>query len=163
MNARAVGVLALLVAALGGCGGEASDVFPPHAVVRVKGGGVDREIEVEIAATAEARRRGLMHRRRLPPDRGMLFLYREVGPQAFWMKNCHVPIDAAYVDEEDRIVNVVEMVPEPGVDWPRTYPSTAPVRIVLEMPGGWFRENGIGAGDRVLVPPELRALSPEKN
>ena len=76
------------------------------------------------------------------------------------MKGCLMPIDAAYIGENGRIVNIAEMTPEPGVEYPATHPSDAPVRIVLEMAGGWFHEHGVEPGDRVVIPQALLAVEP---
>jgi len=85
----------------------------------------------------------------------MLFVYPDEDERSFWMKNCLVPIDAAFLASDGHILRIAEMVPEPGNPLPGGYPSGAPVRLVLEMPGGWFRDHGIGVGDRVLVPEEI--------
>ena len=119
-----LGVLVLPACGDGGSGGD----LPAETAVRIVAGDREWIVPVEIAATPRTRERGLMGRASLPPDRGMLFLYPEPDVRRFWMKNCLLPIDAAYVDGEGRIVNVVEMVPEPGVEFPRTYPSARPVR-----------------------------------
>jgi uncharacterized membrane protein (UPF0127 family) len=154
---RASRALLALALALSACSGG-SDGVPATSTVRVESGSNAWEITVEIAATPEARARGLMGRAFLPPDRGMLFLYPESAPQSFWMKECLVAIDAAYVGKDGRIVNIAEMKPEPGVEYPRSYPSDGPVRLVLEMAGGWFREHGVEPGDRVVVPDEILRL-----
>jgi len=137
------------------------DVFPPTATIRIEARSGTWDVLVEVAATSEARKRGLMKRAYLPEDRGMLFFYREEQVLGFWMKDCPVPIDVAYVDEDGRIVNIARMQPEPGVSMPRSYPSLEAVRIVLEMSGGWFRDRGIEAGDRVVLPDDLLRLRPE--
>jgi uncharacterized protein len=153
---------ALLVASCADDGAErpARGGYPTTGAVRIESRTMSWDIDVEIAPTPATRTRGLMGRTFLPPDRGMLFLYPEPGPRGFWMKGCLMPIDAAYVAEDGRIVNIAEMAPEPGVEYPTTHPSDAHVRIVLEMAGGWFREHGVESGDRVVVPAELLSLEP---
>ena len=156
---RLAGAILLLIAACGS--GDGPEAFPAGTEVRIESHRATFTIPVEIAATPESRQRGLMGRRHLPPDRGMLFIYAEEEPRGFWMKNCLVRIDAAFLATDGHILNVAEMVPEPGREFPRSYPSAAPVRLVLEMPGGWFRDHGVAVGDRVDVPEELLRLRPE--
>ena len=130
------------------------------ATVRIERSGGAWEIPVEISADPSSRERGWMGRTSLPPDRGMLFLYPRVEPRQFWMKDCLIPIDAAFVDESGQIVNVVEMHPPADPSDPERYRSAVPVRIVLEMPGGWFHARGVGAGDRVVLSEAARAVVP---
>ncbi len=156
---RVASILALLLLAACGNGGG-NGGYPATTTVRIESGRETHAIPVDIAATPGARQRGLMGRSFLPPDRGMLFIYESEGRRSFWMKNCIVRIDAAFLATDGRILNVEEMVPEPGGSGERSYPSAAPVRLVLEMPGGWFRDHGVTAGDRVILPPGLLRDSP---
>jgi uncharacterized membrane protein (UPF0127 family) len=153
---RGLLVAVLVLAACGDAAGP--DGAPQEGEVLVESGPESYRIEVEIAATGEARRRGLMGRSWLPPDRGMLFLYPEEAPREFWMKDCLVTIDAAFLAPDGRILGIEEMVPEPDAGRPRSYPSPRPVRMVLEMPGGWFRDHGVVPGDRVVLPEVLRRI-----
>jgi uncharacterized membrane protein (UPF0127 family) len=109
----------------------------------------DHVFLVEIADTPERRARGLMFRRTLGPDHGMLFDYREEREVSMWMKNTYVPLDMLFVDGAGRIVHIVE----------RTAPlstvpisSTVPVWAVLEVPGGTVARLAIRRGDRVRHP-----------
>lgn len=116
----------------------------------------------EVAATREQRERGLMGRDRLPEDTGMLFAYPEDRLLGFWMKNCGLPLAAAFLDRDGRILNIEEMAPGAGVpeaDLPR-HASKGEARYVLEMEGGWFARKGIRAGDRVDLAPALRGVEP---
>ena len=157
----AIAVLTVLL--LAACDGrEERSGYPDTATVRIETRRATFIIPVEVAATAEARQRGFMGRSFLPPDRGMLFIYETEGPRSFWMRNCLVAIDAAFLTTDGRILNVHEMVPEPGGVGERSYPSAAPVRLVLEMPGGWFRDHGVGVGDRVVLPEGWPLDSPQE-
>jgi len=158
MRALAPILAGLLLVACGN--GAGPDGYPATASVRVESRRDVFTVTVEIAATPEARQRGLMGRSFLPPDRGMLFIYPEAAPRSFWMRDCLVRIDAAFLATDGRILNVQEMVPEPGETDLRSYPSAAPVRLVLEMPGGWFRDHGVMVGDRVVLPEGLLRESP---
>ena len=96
----------------------------------------------EVAATTDQRMTGLMHRFSLKPDHGMLFVFRDAQPQAFWMKNTYVALSIAYIDDKGKIVNIEDMAPKTE----NTHPSDGAVLYALEMKKGWFKERGIGQG-----------------
>jgi uncharacterized membrane protein (UPF0127 family) len=105
---------------------------------------------------------GLLHRSALATDTGMLFAYPDDAPRAFWMKDTRIPLAAAFLDAEGRILNIQEMSPAtgiPGADL-RTYPSRGPARVVLEMESGWFARKGIREGDRVDLGAAMRGVAP---
>lgn len=158
----------LLAASLAACGGGkgAATTASSPVVLRVlpreapsAGDGIP-EARVEIAADPAARERGLMGRTSLPPDGGMLFVYPGEDERHFWMKDCHIPLAAAFMDGTGRILNIEEMTPGAGLPGEelRTWDSAGPARFVLEMEGGWFARRGIGAGDRVDLEGALRGL-----
>ncbi len=104
---------------------------------------------VEVADSPAERARGLMFRRVLGSDEGMMFDYRDAREVSMWMKNTYFSLDMLFIAANGRIVHIVE----------RTTPlstapisSTAPVRAVLELPAGTVAANGIRRGDRVLHP-----------
>lgn len=101
---------------------------------------------VEVAATPEQRARGLMFRRHLAPDAGMLLVYEAEGTVAIWMKNTYLSLDILFIRGDGRIVHIVEgaapLSTEPMV-------SPVPVRAVLELPAGTAARLGIRRGDRV--------------
>lgn len=96
----------------------------------------------EVATTYDTRATGLMHRFSLKPDHGMLFVFREPQPLAFWMKNTFVALSIAYIDARGRILNIEDMAPQSE----ETHPSRGPALYALEMKKGWFREHGIEPG-----------------
>lgn len=104
------------------------------------------KLTAEVAATTEQRMTGLMHRFSLKPDHGMLFVFRESQPQAFWMKNTYIALSIAYIDESGKIVNIEDMAPRTET----THPSNGPVIYALEMKKGWFQEHRIDAGAKVV-------------
>ena len=104
------------------------------------------KLTAEIAATTEHRTTGLMHRFSLRPDYGMLFVFREAQPQAFWMKDTYIALSIAYIDERGKIVNIEDMAPRTET----THPSNGPVMYALEMKKGWFKEHGIESGAKVV-------------
>ncbi len=99
----------------------------------------------EVAATDNSRTTGLMHRRMLPENRGMLFVFPSTAALSFWMMNTHVPLSIAFLDDAGVIINIDDMKPlttDP-------HPSTRPARYALEMNQGWFAKHGIKAGAKV--------------
>jgi uncharacterized membrane protein (UPF0127 family) len=105
--------------------------------------------KVEVAATPEARRRGLMHRPRLASDAGMLFIFPNQERQNFWMKNTLISLDMLFLAGDGRIVYVHHNAQ------PHSLTPIAPeaeALAVLEINGGLSRRLGITVGDRVLHP-----------
>ena len=105
------------------------------------------EFTVELAIAPADQTRGLMFRRALPADAGMLFLYNTDAMRAFWMRNTFVPLDIIFVAGDGRIAHIAQ----------RTVPfseaaisSRVPVRAVLELNAGTARRLGIEVGDVVL-------------
>jgi len=102
--------------------------------------------EVELAAEDEERRVGLMHRREMGADQGMLFDFERPGPVSMWMRNTYVPLDMLFIDEGGEVVNIAhDTVPHSEA----VLSSAGPVRFVLEVPAGTTRLLGIGPGDMV--------------
>jgi len=99
-------------------------------------------IDTQVAITPEQRALGLMFRREMPHHEGMLFVFEDPNRQCFWMKNTLLPLTAAFVADDGRIVNLVDMKPRSE----QSHCSAEPVRYVLEMNQGWFAKKGIRAG-----------------
>ena len=109
-------------------------------------------IQAEVAQTPEERTIGLMFRKTMGANDGMLFAFDEPAPQCFWMKNTLLPLSAAFVSDDGVVVNIEEMKPQ-TLD---SHCSTKPVRFVLEMNEGWFAKRGIKAGAKLQGPPFTR-------
>jgi len=103
-------------------------------------------ITVEVADDEAERSLGLMHRKTLPADAGMLFVYPDARVRNFWMKNTHIPLTIAYIGKDGRIVHLADMKP---LDLDVT-PSVLPATYALEMNQGWFAAHGIAVGDAIL-------------
>jgi uncharacterized membrane protein (UPF0127 family) len=99
-------------------------------------------VTVEVAATAEHRTMGLMHRDHLPAERGMLFVYPDEGIRHFWMKDTRIPLSIAFADRTGKVVRIADM---PPLTTKRTS-SLYPVKFALEMNKGWFDSKGITPG-----------------
>jgi uncharacterized membrane protein (UPF0127 family) len=117
---------------------------PPQVVLEI--GGKSHSVTVEVADDEQKREMGLMFRRKLDPDRGMLFVFPEEDEHVFWMKNTLVPLDMIFIDGRGRVAGVVSRATPLSLE-PR---SAGRSRYVLEVAGGWAEERGVKAGDRVL-------------
>lgn len=103
------------------------------------------ELRVELANTDQTRRTGLMFRRSLAQNSGMLFVYDAPGRHAMWMKNTLVPLSVAFIDRDGRILNVEDMEPLTET----AHASAGEAWYSLETNRGWFARHGIQPGDRV--------------
>jgi uncharacterized membrane protein (UPF0127 family) len=113
----------------------------PTVELRING----HRVVAEVAATEASRTTGLMNRFSLQSDHGMLFVFKEAQPQAFWMKNTYVPLSIAFIGSDGRILNIDDMAPQTE----NTHPSRGRALYALEMKKGWFAGRGIGPGDDV--------------
>lgn len=102
-------------------------------------------IEVEVASDPDSRAIGLMHRRELGPNRGMIFIFAEDRPHCMWMRNTLIPLSVAFLDLEGRIINIEEMKAQTQ----DTHCARRPARYALEMNAGWFAGHKIVPGTRV--------------
>lgn len=99
-------------------------------------------ITVEVADEIHERQMGLMHRESLAVDSGMLFVYTEMKPRSFWMKNTLIPLSIAYLNSECQILHIADMTPL-SLD---SVPSVYPAQYALEMNQGWFAKHDISVG-----------------
>ncbi|NNM74310.1 DUF192 domain-containing protein [Enterovirga aerilata] len=133
-------VLALLVAPLLAW----AQAFEPLTIVTQSG--QRHAFQVEVARTDADRAQGLMYRRSMAADRGMLFDFARVEPVAMWMQNTYIPLDMLFIRPDGTIARIAENT-EPLST--RTIESGEPVLGVLELVGGSARRLGIRPGDRV--------------
>lgn len=112
--------------------------------IQTKAGPV--RIEAEVARTAEERQVGLMYRRALAEDRGMLFDFGADTDISMWMKNTFIPLDMVFV-RSDGVVHRIEHSTTPFSE--AIVSSGAPVRYVIELAAGVAAKRGIARGDRV--------------
>jgi hypothetical protein len=106
-------------------------------------------IKAELAVTPEQQMTGMMFRKQMSGNEGMLFVNEERSQRCFWMKNTLVPLTIAFIGDDGTIVNLADMQPHDE----RSHCSKAEVRFALEMPQGWFDKRGIKAGFRLAGPP----------
>lgn len=105
-------------------------------------------IRAMVADDPEERSTGLMFRKEMGNNEGMIFVFEEAGQQCFWMKNTLLPLSAAFVADDGTIVNIEDMAPQ-TLD---SHCSKKPVRFVLEMHKGWFAKRGVAPGQKISGP-----------
>ena len=112
-------------------------------------------VRVELAKDSAQQKMGLMERRSLAPDAGMLFLFDSTQPKeaGFWMYRTRIPLDIAYIDSVGVIGSIVAMEPCTAmlIDGCPAYPAGVPYRATLEVGRGFFREHHLAVGDRVML------------
>jgi hypothetical protein len=101
--------------------------------------------QVEVAAAPRERERGLMGRKQLPANGGMLFVFEQAAPQCFWMHNTPLPLSIAFIDSQGRIVNLADMQPYSDT----LHCAATNVRYALEVEQGGFAQRGITVGAHV--------------
>jgi uncharacterized protein len=102
-------------------------------------------IRAEVANTFDSRARGLMFRKSLGPNSGMLFVFPDVSTHCMWMKNTYVPLSVAFMDEQGTIVSLHDMQPQNET----SHCAAKPARFALEMNQGWFTQKGIMPGAKI--------------
>ena len=107
-------------------------------------------ITAELATTPATQETGLMFRKELGPNHGMLFAYAKPGPLCFWMMNTLVPLSIAFMRDDGTIVNIADMQPMTV----NSHCSAEPVRFALEMEQGWFAKRGITSGKQIIGLPK---------
>jgi uncharacterized membrane protein (UPF0127 family) len=104
-------------------------------------------VQAEVADTPEARERGLMHRTELADGEGMLFVYSSMATRSFWMRSTFIPLDIAFLDDRQVIVDIQQMEPETNT----LHESAEPAMFALEVPEGWYASRNIGVGAQARI------------
>jgi uncharacterized membrane protein (UPF0127 family) len=99
-------------------------------------------IHAELAVSSEQQATGMMFRRGMGANEGMLFVNDDVGVRCFWMRNTLIPLSIAFLADDGTIVNIADMAPRSD----DSHCSAKPVRYALEVPAGWFAKRGFKAG-----------------
>ncbi len=102
-------------------------------------------IEAEVAANNAARMQGLMQRKSMAVQHGMLFVFDRDDQHCMWMRNTYLPLSVAFLDEKGRILNIEDMQPQTEDN----HCAAQPARYALEMNIGWFAQRGVKRGDRI--------------
>jgi uncharacterized membrane protein (UPF0127 family) len=138
---------------LAGCGNEAKkpvelktieDRFPIKVGQRV--------VQMQLAILLAESQKGLMYRKTMGADEGMLFLYDVPTQMSFWMRNTELPLDIGFFDSAGELKEIYPLYPHDE----RSVASRAGnLRFALEMNQGWFRKSGVKPGDKL----DLKALT----
>jgi len=131
-----------LVIVASGCAQQAKS---PWAEVNGK------RFNIEVADTPELRERGLMFRRELAADSGMLFIHDDMYPIAYWMKNTYIPLDILYFDDQKKLVSAqLNVLPCGEQAQCPIYPSAGPAQYVLEINAGLAESLKLKPGDTLI-------------
>lgn len=106
-----------------------------------------KPLNTEIACKGEKRAIGLMNRKYLEENSGMLFIFPKKDIHPFWMKNTYIPLSIAYIDEKWNIVDIKDMFP---LDETPIYPAYSAL-YALEVNKNWFFKNNINIGDKIFI------------
>ena len=106
-------------------------------------------IRAEVARTPQQTSTGMMFRREMGANEGMLFVFNDLEPRCFWMKNTLLPLSIAFIDDDGRITDLADMQPLSE----QNHCSSRAVRFALEMNQGWFAKRGIKPGFKLKGPP----------
>ena len=144
---HALALLILLVAA--GAAAQSSVTFDRSSLV-ITGKSGRHDFNVELAVKPGQRAQGLMYRRKMAGDAGMLFDFGARAQRAsMWMKNTFIPLDMLFITGDGRIESIAERTVPHSLE---AISSRGPVRAVLELNGGTVSRLGIAPGDRVEHP-----------
>lgn len=123
---------------------------PIFCALSIKG----KNIMVECAYTDYTRTLGLMYRKQLAENSGMLFIYPDERPLDFWMKNTRIPLSIAFIKADGTIADIKPMEPSSL----ERVASSQPVKYALEMNLGWYDRNNIKAGDKIGIPEVIQNI-----
>lgn len=140
----ALAALFLLMAVL--LPARAQETFTEGQVVIVTKAGARHPFTVELALTPRQRAQGLMNRKTMAPDRGMLFDFGETRQVLMWMKDTYLPLDMLFIDESGQIRTIkqnAEPLSESIID------SKTPIAYVIELNAGTTENLKIRPGDKV--------------
>lgn len=105
----------------------------------------EHRLLAEVALTPSQRSRGLMWRKEMPENVGMLFILDPQPKQCFWMRNTYIPLTLAFLDDQFRILQLNDMQPLSE----EMHCANTPAHFALEVNQGWFSRQGITVGDQL--------------
>ena len=134
-----------------GCSREKEVVSSPFALPVVTLEIAGNKVQAEVADTPQTMASGLMHRKSMAENSGMIFVFASERQASFWMRNTHIPLDIAYLDREGR---VKEIHPAQPLDEDAVVSGSTRIAYALELNQGWFANRGITPGTQVKgLPP----------
>ena len=143
----------MLTLAVAGCGSKEPAAAAPKTVsdyFAIKVGG--QTVRMQLAVLPLEMERGLMERRDLTPDQGMLFVYRSTQQMTFWMRNTPTPLDIGFFTADGELAEIYPMLP---FDEKTVASRGRELKFALEMNQGWFRDHGVKPGAKL----DLKALA----
>ncbi len=135
-------LLLLALVAVAGCARRGPAGLP---IVKIDIGG--ETVKAEIARSIDEQSRGLMYRREMGKNEGMIFVYEQERVLSFWMRNTFIPLDIAYIKADGTIATIKQMQPLNE----SSHSSRIKVMYALELNQGWFAEHGIKEGSKVVI------------
>ncbi len=145
---------ALLLTACGGS--DTAKVAAPRTVddrFAIKIG--DRTVQMQVAALPAELQQGLMFRKAMGEDEGMLFVFTAPQPQGFWMRNTTIPLDIGYIDPTGELKEIYPLYP---LDEKSVTSRSRDIQFCLEMNQGWFKRSGVRAGAKLDLKAVAEAL-----
>ncbi len=163
--------LGILLTAPAGCKKQSDTSYQPSAVSPLSSTLAPLPTEtillagqsftVELAYKNHTRQQGLMYRKELAPNAGMLFLFASEKKRTFYMKNCLIDLDILFLRADGTIVKLDFMkVPRPGTSL-TYYSSEFPAQYALELPAGTIERLGLKTGQKILFPPRILNILPD--
>jgi uncharacterized protein len=140
--ARVLAALLVITASLGAW----ADVTFKKSQVKVG----PHVLKVEVAAEEQQRMQGMMYRKSMGAEEGMLFVFDEPAYQSMWMKNTLIPLSVAFIDKDGVILNILDMEPQ-TLD---SHMSAGAAVYAIETNKGWFAAKKIKPGDKVTGLPK---------
>jgi uncharacterized membrane protein (UPF0127 family) len=135
--------IVLLLFLLSGCGS------PQLGTIQVN----NINAYVELAVTPEQREQGLMYRRQLEKDQGLLMVFEAPQQVSLWMLNTLIPLDVGYFNQQGELLATTQMLPDGGKQLHHSPPETF---YVLEMNRDWFNRYGLKPGARLTLPKSFK-------
>lgn len=142
-------ILALALLLVSGAGSTWAQDGPQARLAAVPLTAGIHVIQAELAVTPAQQATGMMFRREMGANEGMLFVNESAGVRCFWMRNTLLPLTIAFLADDGTIVNLADMAPRNDA----SHCSAKPVRYALEMRQGWFAKRGLQAGQRLSGAP----------
>ncbi len=105
------------------------------------------KIDLEIADNEYERQLGLMNRKSMEENQGMLFIFQYERMQSFWMRNTLIPLDMMFINKDNKIITIHKNTKTLSA---QSYPSTAPAIYVVELVGGFTDKYNIIVGDKIF-------------
>ncbi|HKB85528.1 MAG TPA: DUF192 domain-containing protein [Ignavibacteriaceae bacterium] len=121
-------------------------MFRKNGELVISSDSVQVKIDIQIANTEFDRQLGLMFRKSMDENQGMLFIFPDVQVRSFWMRNTEIPLDMIFIDASKTILNIAKNT-TPYSDI--SYGSSGPAKYVLEVKGGFADMHNISIGDKI--------------